>query len=184
MMDTSYDDDIKINEYRLDWEWGRQASLMMKWSKKHAFATTARHQAEQYLRIVKSDAKWIIEQEKANIDKDIRRFPKDYGFQKTPSDKAIEHAINRDGELRKLVTEQNKKIKHATDEFINAVEEEEVYAAAEKAMMARRKSLENLASLYLANYYGEPHQPRTGQTREGDREIRKEGMRRREADGD
>lgn len=186
MMDTSYEDDIKINEYKLDWEWGRHASLMMKWSKKHALAVTRKAQAEQNLRIVRSDAKWIIDKEKADIDKDIREYPEDYGFEKTPSDKAVEHAINRDKGLRKLILEQNKLIKQATDELIEATEEEGVYAAAEKAMVHRKKSLENLGALYLANYYGEPRQPgstrkRYEQAKEVGKEFRRgmnEGRRR------
>ncbi len=180
MIDTSYEDDIKINENRLDWEWGRQASLMMKWSGKHALATKRRFQAEQQLRIAKAEGKWAIDKLRATIDQDIRLYPEDYGFKKDekPAEHAISNAINRDKELSELNAEQERKIKEANDALIDAVEEEGVYAAAVKAMQHRKKSLEALAQLYYDNYHAEPRQP--GSSEERYERTRRTGMEMRD----
>ena len=67
--------------------------------------------------------------------------------------------------------EQQRLIKEASDALVDAIEEEAVYAAAEKAMMARRKSLENLAMLYQVNYYSEPRQPNQSRRLENAKHI-------------
>lgn len=159
MVDTTYEDDIKIDVNRLDYEWDRQPALMMKWSQKHAQSVKRLHQAKQNISIVRAEAKRCIEQLRSEIDLDIRTYPEDYHLPENPSEKAIEAAINRDKEFIKVCNEQQKLIKEASDNLIQAIEEEAVYAAAERGMMARRKSLENLAELFRANYYSEPRQP-------------------------
>lgn len=158
-IDTSYTEDIIIDANRLDYEWDRQPALMMKWSQKHAQAVKRFHQAKQNIGIVRAEAKYCVERLRGEIDLDVRTHPEDYQLPETPSEKAIEAAINRDKEFIKTYKEQQRLIKEASDNLIEAIEEEQVYAAAEKGMMARRKSLENLAELFHVNYHSEPRQP-------------------------
>lgn len=158
-IDTSYNDDIKIDTNRLDWEFDRHPALMMKWSQKHAQAVKRLHQAKQNIGIIRTEAKYCIDRLRGEIDLDIRTYPEDYHLPENPSEKAIESAINRDKVYIETYKEQQRLIKEASDNLIEAIEEEAVYAAAVKGMMARRKSLENLAELFHTNYYSEPRQP-------------------------
>jgi len=188
-MDTSYEQDIIIDENNLDYEWDRQPSLMMKWSLKHAHSLKVFNQREQNLKIVRAEAKTKIDKLRAMIDIDIRKYPNDYDLPNPPSERAIDSAIITDPEFIKMQNDQQELIKRAVDDFIDAVEEEKMYAAAVKAMQARKKSLENLAALYMNNYHSEPKQPsgyqedRLRRAKQIGGELR-EGLNRRRVNGD
>jgi len=186
MPDTTYEEDVLIDENDLEKEWSRQPALMMKWSLKYALAVKRKARAEQNLKVVRAEVRRKIDKYRATIDQDIRLYPADYGFDDQPTEQAIINAINRDKEFEEFVVKQEAKIQQANDQLLEAIEEEEVYGAAKTAMVHRRKSLENLAAFYHENYNSEPRLPRQAQkaryqnAQEIDREIRESRSKRRE----
>ena len=156
IVEDDFEQDVKIDHNRLDFEWQRQAELTAKWARKLAVAKEKRMRAEQKHKVLKADIKWQIEQERAKIDFDIRRYPEDYGLSKSPTEFSINHAINRDKEFLKFVLEKEEEVKQAFSDYVDCVRDEEIYAAAVKAMVDKKKALENLEQLYVTEYYGEP----------------------------
>lgn len=156
-IDTSYEQDLQINEHRLEWEFARQPTLAMKWSTKHAQAKKELARAEENLKVVRAEVKRAIAEERAIVDRDIRQYPASYGFTKAPTEPAIEKAIDRDKEFKQFCIKQEGRVEIASQEYIEAVEREAIYEGASKAIgIGRKKSLEAMLSLYLTNYYSEP----------------------------
>lgn len=189
MIDTTYEQDVLINENRFDEEWLRQPSLMMKWSLKHATSVKRKARAEENLKIIRAEARRLIDKEKSKVDTDIRKYWKDYGFDSRPTENGIENAINGDKKFNEFCDAQEKRIKEAGDVLIDAVEEEAIYAAAVKAMVHRKKSLEELGEFIRLNLGSEPHlsnparEEQVRRSREGTREMR-ESMRRKHHETD
>lgn len=156
MNDRSYEEDSRIDENcDLALEWERQAERMMYWSRKHALAITKTNRARESLRIIKGEVKREIDRERAKFDLDVRRFPADYGL-KNPSEAAISHAINRDDEFMEFCDDQERRVNEANEALILAIEEENVYEGAVKAMTHKKRALEELQSLWEKNWFGEP----------------------------
>lgn len=154
--ERSFEEDTKVSENaNLDEEWRKNPERMMYWSRQHALAITRTNRAREKLRVIKGEVKRDTEKERANVDLDIRRYPGDYDLPKNPTETAITGAINRDRDFLKFCDEQEERIKQAVNELIEAEEEENIYEGAVKAMQYKKRSLENLQSLWEKNYYGD-----------------------------
>jgi hypothetical protein len=133
----NYEQDLKIDEDALDIEWLDQASLFMKYAKIAAEARRNLDEAKQALDIIK-----------AEIDKDIREKPSEYGLEKV-TDKAIDAIILNEKEYQ-VVWNKFLDMKYEADMASNAV----------VAMNQRKEALENLVKLHGQSYFAGPKLPR------------------------
>lgn len=183
--ERSYEEDARIDENAdLIKEWQTQAERMMYWSLKHSKAITNTNRIREKLRIIKGEVKRDIDRERAKVDFDIRRYPEDYGLPKNPTEASIANAINRDGDFLKFCDDAEKRVNDVSNELIDAIEEENVFESAVKAMSHKKRALENLQSLWEKNYYGEPD-ARTARANQSDtfRKNMREEFRRRHNNG-
>ena len=151
----NYEKDIRIDESALDIEWKEQPVLMMKYTR-HA----ARMRQELDL------AKENLELEKAEIDKEIRQHPSDFGIEKI-TENAVQNTI--------ITTEQ---FKEANKRMSEAKFELDIAQAAVIAISQRKDALENLVKLLGLQYFAGPKMPRNlsveAQKREDQWEVNEE----------
>lgn len=148
------EDLIQIDRNSLDDEWVEQPGLY------HRYA------------VALADAKQELDYEKANLDlvkaeldADIRTDPEAYGLART-TESAIESTILTQKRYR-VAQKKVREAKHRVD----------VLSAAVGALDHRRKALENLVSLFLADYYSKPKAP--DGAREKMAEVEKRVVRRK-----
>lgn len=182
MTDISFEEDTRCNEYKLEREWARQSELTMKWTRKHALAVSRTNRAREFLRVTKAETKRETDKERADVYFDIRKHPEDYNLSKDASETAINHAINQDREFYEFCNRQERKVKDANDDLIVAIEEELIYEGAVKAMMAKRRAIENLQILFGLGYYGEPKGKKVERGEQSGREIEEQVRRGRDVD--
>jgi hypothetical protein len=128
-----FSDQLVIDEFALDKELIKQPSLYDFWAHKSA---DARHNHEQ--------AKAKLDQIRAQLSLNIRRDPSAFGLSKT-TEATIDAVI---------VTEQQ--YADALEEVIEAKHLVDRYAGHLTALDHRKKSLEKLVELHVANYYSKP----------------------------
>lgn len=133
----NYENDIRIDESALDVEWKEQPVLMMRY---------ARHAAK--CRQEFDLAKENLELEKAEIDKEIRMNPKDFGIEKI-TENAVQNTI--------ITTEQ---YKAANKRVADSKFELDLAQAAVIAVSQRKDALENLVRLLGLQYFAGPKMPR------------------------
>ena len=129
-----YEDDLSLNQHGLDFEWLRQASLYLKYSRLYADAASYRDEAKDSLQNV--DAK---------IDLEIRSDWNDFGFENKPTEPAIKAAILQDD---RHLTAADDLIKNARDMII--------LKGTITALEHKKAALENLSRLYLSGYWADP----------------------------
>ncbi len=146
--------DISIDEMSLDREWTDQPRMYFRYAVKLADARRELDQANANLDLTK-----------AELDTAIRSDPEKFGLAKV-TESALEAVIlTQDGyETAKAAV---LRMKHDMD----------VMAAAVGALDHRKKALEKLCELFLANYFSRPRAPEGGKDRMD--EIEKATVRRR-----
>lgn len=158
-MSSSEDFNPEIDPHALDREWVAQPRMYYEWAARLADARRDADLAKQELDVVE-----------AETELDVRDNPGDYDL-----DKVTEATV-------KAVVAQAPKRIAAAKAVTEAKHRADVLAAAVSALDHRKKALEKLVELHLANYYSEPRA--RGETRplmeEAEkREMRKNGIRRR-----
>lgn len=137
MKDSDYSKDINIDEGALNEEWERQASLYVHYSIKVASAERKRNKAKEKLDVTK-----------AELDRDIRKNPADFGLEKI-TDTPVANCILTQDEY-----------KEAHEELIETSYELSVLQGVLRAFDHKKKALENLVSLHIAGYSAEPRKRR------------------------
>ena len=152
----SYEEDIKINKYKLDEELVKQPQLYLHWAEQHAEAVAERDEKRVELDLIR-----------AEIDGNIRESPEDWGYDKKPSEAAITNLILQESKYRDVQSE-----------LIEATKNVNIMSAAMTAMNDKKKALEGLVTLLVAGIYSEPKVPREKRdklTSEEERKTRSKG---------
>ena len=137
-INVDYEADIKIEETALDLEWLNQPSLMMKY---------ARHYANMEREYAKT--KENLDLVKANLDRDVRENPKDFGLGEIKITEAVvTSAIISSEEYKKA----NQKLMDVNYELTIAKN-------ALRAFEQRKDALENLVRLHGQQYFAGPKNP-------------------------
>lgn len=146
-------DELSIDEYNLDKEWLAQAGRVFRYGVKLA-------DAERDLDEVKSE----FDVRKAEIYREVAADPSSFGLEKT-TEAAINSVVIRDSRYLK-----------SQRELFDAKHDAKIYEAAVKAFIDRKKALEKLVDLQMANYHGEPHA--SAESREHVEHVEKAAIRR------
>lgn len=125
--------DFQIDENNLDKEWMRQPSLYSKYARATADARREMDEAKNKLEVVK-----------AEVSIDVRTNPGRFGLAKI-----TEASLSQ-------VVDCCDQVKEAAAELIESRHHHEVLIAAVGAMDHRKKALESLVSLFLADYFSTP----------------------------
>ena len=136
-MDLNYEQDVSIDETALDVEWLQQANLMYKYARYQAETKKAMDEAKERLDFIR-----------AKLEMDIRANPENYGLSKV-----TESAIASTILLQPEYQESSKK-------YIEAKYENDVAAAAVRAIDQKKTALENLVKLLNVSYFAGPSAPR------------------------
>lgn len=136
-MDINFERDATIDPDALDIEWLEQPRMMIRYGKVLAEAKKAYEETKQRLDVVK-----------AEVDKDVRANPSDYGLEKT-TESAIAGAVST-----------AKKVQESQKEMHEASYEVNLAQAAVYAINARKDALENLVRLHGQQYFAGPKIPR------------------------
>ena len=143
-----------LDKNRLDEEWENQPRLYHKYAELLADA-----------RADYDYAKAACDDQEAETSLRVRKNPEDYGLDKTTED------------VVKKTTEIQKEYRKAKEAVIVAKHKVEKLDAIVRALDHRKRALENLVSLRLANYYAEPVAPKEA------REDMRERIRRKQFSG-
>jgi hypothetical protein len=147
---------LKIDEFNLDKEWLDQPRLYFEWAQKAADARKDFDETKNALEVTKSE-----------ISLQVRDNPEAFGIDSKLTEKVIEAAVLESTQHVRALKKMND-ARHA----------HEVYSVAVSALEHRKRALENLVTLHMANYYSEPR-ARTQEDKEGMEEVVKQGVRRR-----
>lgn len=123
--------DLKINPHSLHTEWIKQPELYGKWAILHVEAIGEKEQA-----------KLDIDVFKANKDAEVRKSWDALGFEKPPTEAAIQSYITK-------LPEYTKKMVH----FSECTRRVNLFAAARDALEHKKRALEGLERLHLQGYY-------------------------------
>jgi hypothetical protein len=133
-------DFFELDQHRLDEEWVNQPRLYFEYAQKLADASKEVEQKKAELDLVYAERDAIV-----------RSCPEEHGIVKV-SEAAIKHTIIKS---RKYIESQK-----ALQE---AEHKKDVLEAAVRALDHRKKALENLVQLFLANYFSSPRSPKGSQ---------------------
>ena len=136
-MDLNYEQDVSIDETALDVEWLQQANLMYKYARYQAETKKAMDEAKERLDFIK-----------AKLEMDIRANPENYGLSKV-TESAVASTILLQPEYQE-----------ASKKYIEARYENDVAAAAVKAIDQKKPALANLVKLLSVSYFAGPSAPR------------------------
>jgi hypothetical protein len=140
-MKSNEPDFFEIDKNQLDREWVRQPGLYHKYALQLA---DAKRDFEQ--------AKTAVDLAEASADSDIRERPQKYGIEKV-----TEAAV-------KATVAGHKAVKEAIAALHEARHKVDVLQAAVTTLDHRKKALENLVDLRLADYFAEPRAGRATTT--------------------
>ena len=129
-----YQNDLLINEHKLDEEWITQPSKMMSYSADLAQAIFNRNRAKENLDVIE-----------ASLDSEARQEPTPAGL-----GKATETAIKNWIKLQETYREALEAY-HDSDLEVNLLQ------GGVNAFQHRKTALENLVKLYLSGYWSEPN---------------------------
>ena len=153
------DNDFQIDKNNLDAEWLRQSNLYNKYAAK---AADARRDFDE--------CKNVLEVVKAEVSLSIRQSPEHHGISKV-----TEAVINQTVEIQGAV-------KDAQNDVVIARYQHEICSAAVNALDHKKKALENLVTLFMADYFSSPRAKKeeAGKMEEVERrEIRGRGKDKR-----
>lgn len=137
MSDINYSEDLAIDPHKLDEEWLYQSQLYMKYSQLASNAQKERDKAKENLDVVR-----------AGKDRDIREKPDEYSLIKV-TEAVVSATIL-----------QTKEYQEANNKLIEANYKLNLYQSGVRALEHKKKALENLVQLWIANYYSGPTEPR------------------------
>jgi len=129
-----YKKDLQTTSEDLDKHWLEQPMSFAKWGEEWANAVAAKDRAKQKLDVTK-----------AEIDRDIRKDYKKFGFDSKPTEGAITAAITLSSKYQAVY-----------EEYIEAVHDVNIMVVAKTAFEHRKKQLDNLTGLFLAGYFTRP----------------------------
>lgn len=129
---SDYKKDIEINRYKLDEEIIRQPALYLEWAEKAARAMSQKQRLEQARKL-----------KKAELDKKYRQQFEESGEKYTET--KLDALIRSD-----------KIFKEATDVYLDAIEQEAIYADVRWAFQQRKASLELLQEGIINGIYADP----------------------------
>lgn len=138
---TTYDL-FEPDKHNLDIEWTKQPRLYAEHADKLADARADLDRAKAELEVVEAELKL-----------DIRRRPEKYGVEKLTEDTV------------KSVVPLQRQYKVAQDKVFGAKHKVDILSGYQTALDHRKKALESLLQLFLADYYSKPHLPK-GSTRD------------------
>lgn len=136
MEKNDYADDLRIDEEMLDVEWLEQPMLFMKYANKYADTQRDLDDVKQKLDILK-----------AELDKEIREKPSEFGIEKV-TEGAIQSAI---------LTNVSYQVMY--DALLNTKYENDMAKNAVQAFNMRKEALENLVKLHGQSYFAGPKVP-------------------------
>lgn len=145
-------DFLEIDPHRLDEEWVNQPNLYYDYASHLADARQAYEDAKNNLELVR-----------AELDKAIREDPEEFGVEKV-TEKAVESAVILEDEYQAAQKQVNYS-RHTMD----------VAQAAVGSLDHRKRALEKLVDLFLANYFSEPKR----KSKEETTDIKQRGSKRR-----
>lgn len=125
-------EDIKIDMFKLHLEWERQAELYAKWASLHVEAINKRDVLK-----VKCDIKHSA------LGTDIRDNYTRYGLDKKPTESSVEALINMNPDYQKLMFD-----------LVEANKQVNMLQAGRTALEHKKRALEGLERLRLADYFG------------------------------
>jgi len=137
MSEDSYVLDMEISPQDLDVEWLEQPKLMMKYTKKLAELREKRD-------LVKEE----MELTRAELDREIRESPEEFGLEK----------INNDVVANTILTVED--YQKVSKKLIRANYEVNVMSGIVQAVEQRKQALENLVRLHGQQYFAGPTVPR------------------------
>ena len=132
-MSTSEGDFFKLDQNELDKEWVRQPELYYRYATE---LSETRHELEK----LKAEKELTI----AELDRDVRRNPQQFGLEKT-TETTVQNTI--------VV---QRRYQEVNDAFLKALHAVDVCKVAVDTLDHRKKALENSVSLWLANYFSKP----------------------------
>jgi len=137
MKKYNFEKGLKIDRYNLPEELVQQPQLYMEWALKEAKAANEREWKKHELELLK-----------AEVEKEIRKDPKQYGI-KSITESAVKAAIAL-----------HPKVKKKTKSYLEALQNERVLGKAEKAYKTRQNMLEGLVKLNVQLNFAEVSVPR------------------------
>lgn len=126
-----YPDDLQVDKFNLPDEWERQPALYMHWAEEAVYAQTVRDRINEQLKLLA-----------AQLDSDIRINFVAYGFEKPPTNPAVEAAIA-----------QQETYMAKKEELAKAAQHAKIMEAARSAMDQKRRALTGLTELQIAGFY-------------------------------
>lgn len=136
-MNNEYEDDLRIDEEMLEFEWKDQPQRMMKYCSMHAEAIKNENLAKENLDVCR-----------AELDKAIRTNPETYGIAGKITEETVKNTI--------ILQADYIAANHA---YIDACYEEEMAKGAVRAMDQRKDALENFVRLHAQSYFAGPKIP-------------------------
>ena len=126
-------DDAKLDITKLDQHALDQPALYDNWGEKWAEAVAERDKLKEKLSVVRAEA-----------DDEIRRTPKDFGWEqdKAPTETWVANQVVL-----------HPKVRDSMDEFLTAQKNVSITSVAKEVLDHRKKSLEILTELYKNNYF-------------------------------
>lgn len=155
--------DLVIDEHALDREWVQQPSLYY-----HYAAELADAQRDY------AAAKAAVDVVRADLDSEMRRSPEAYGLAKV-TEAALAAALPSQPEVKAAIAEMAE-ARHRVD----------ILQAAVAALEHRKRALEKLVALRLADYFSSPTAPEAARedVREMEQRARRPRPKRRASDDD
>ena len=150
---------VQIDPLALDEEWIRQPGLRNAYGVDLAGCRKAWEEAKNYYKVVEAETAMLV-----------RKSPGTYGLEKV-TEKAVEQTVPI-----------QPAVKDAAQEIVDARHDMDVMEAAVAALDHKKKALEKLVELHLADYYGEPRAPAGAKDRLGEvgkKRARGKGVRRK-----
>ena len=151
---TKHEFDVSIDKFRLDEEWVNQPEFYHRYALKLSESKTDADEAKNMLEVVR-----------AELHQKISKNPEKYDIPKVTVD-AVNNAIVLQSAYR-----------DAQDEVVSTRNDVLVLEAAVNALDQRKRALEKLVDLHLADYFAKP--VATGASAEAVRDIKKTASRSR-----
>ena len=134
----NYKEDLAIDPDKLDEEWLRQPQLYQKYAEELENAERVKVEEKQRFEVVQ-----------AELDRDIRDDPQQFSVGEKMTEAVVKNTI--------LLQE---KYKNAQEKYNEAVHNVNILRVAVESFDQKKKSLENLVTLYIGKYFAGPKEPR------------------------
>ena len=135
--------DLSIDKHNLDSEWEQQALRVQKWTERAADAGEEERRTKDN-----------VEFRKSELDEDIRKNYKSYGFEEPPKEGAIKVCIFR-----------QEQYKVAMDEYISAKKILSLIEGIVKSLDHKKSGLKDEVQLWMSGYWAEPRIPQAAKER-------------------